>query len=102
MKYAMICNGKVIDVVQSKKTPYFPPTPEGYEIISVQIDEELKVSSGMSYIDGEFIGDYIEENPSDKLTQLDIIEQAVKEKNEEIRQHAIDAYTLELLEGGIL
>lgn len=69
----------------------------------------------IEYIEG-FVGDTWEEiseteieevvpefiKDINKPTQLDIIEQAVKEKNEEIRQHAIDTYTLELLEGGIL
>lgn len=35
-------------------------------------------------------------------TQLDRIETAVNAKNEEIAQAAIDNYTLELMEGGLL
>ena len=40
--------------------------------------------------------------PKPEPTQLDRIEAAVTARNEEIAQAAIDNYTLELMEGGIL
>lgn len=40
--------------------------------------------------------------PEPEPTQLDIIQEAVLKKNEDIAQAAIDTYTLELIEGGIL
>lgn len=40
--------------------------------------------------------------PKPAPTQLDRIESAVNAKNEEIAQAAIDNYTLELMEGGLL
>ena len=43
-----------------------------------------------------------EPQPAPTPTQLDRIEAAVTAKNEEIAQTAIDNYTLELMEGGIL
>ena len=44
--------------------------------------------------------EFIEHIPAP--TQLDRIEAAVNAKNEEIAQNAIDNYTLELMEGGLL
>ena len=40
--------------------------------------------------------------PEPEPSQLDIIQEAVLKKNEDIAQAAIDTYTLELIEGGIL
>lgn len=40
--------------------------------------------------------------PEPEPSQLDRIEEAVTAKNQDIAQAAIDTYTLELIEGGIL
>ena len=42
------------------------------------------------------------EEPSPEPTQLDRIEAAINQKNNDIAMAAIDAYTMELLEGGLL
>ena len=40
--------------------------------------------------------------PEPEPTQLDRIEEAINKSNEQVAQEAIDAYTLELIEGGVL
>lgn len=101
MKYAMVCQNIVIDVIYTNKIPYYPPTPEGYEIVAVELTDEQQVSCGMTYIDNIFGGEY-QPTPEPEPTQLDRIEAAVTAKNQDIAQAAMDTYTLELIEGGIL
>jgi len=75
---------------------------------------EIKADNYIELKDGEVVelgyiwnGETWEEGempaPSDpQPTQLDRIEAAVAKSNEEIAQEARDAYTLELIEGGVI
>ena len=69
----MICQNIVIDVIYTNEIPYYPPTPEGYEIVAVELTDEQQVSSGMTYVDNIFSGEY-QPTPNPKPTQLDRIE----------------------------
>ncbi len=53
---------------------------------------------GKKYEEGKWIDNEILPQP----TQLDRIEEALSIKNEDIANNAVDAYTLELIEKGVL
>lgn len=76
MRYAMIETNdcKVIEIVDSEETPYFPPLPDGTEIQAVECDE--MVYRGLYYIDGEFIEITPESQPEPELSAT---EQAILE-----------------------
>lgn len=75
MKYAMICQNEVIDVIYSNIVPNYPNTNDGYTITAIEISEEQQVSRGMIYENGEFSGEYTPEpTPEPEPTQLDRIE----------------------------
>ena len=60
---------------------------------------------GKKYVDGQWLQlakAEIEEPITPELTQLDRIETAINMKNEEISERAIDTYTKQLLENGLL
>lgn len=104
--YAMILQNRVIDILQNQETePHYPPIPSGDEITAIPCDDTVKLGMIYDSETGEF-SEYMppepEPQPEPAPTQLDRIEAAVTAKNEEIAQNAIDNYTLELMEGGIL
>lgn len=103
MTYAMILQNKVIGVLENQETePYWPPDPAGNPVTAVPCDDT--VTLGMIYDPetGTF-SEYIPPEPErPEPTQLDRIEAAVNASNESIAKSAVDAYTLELIEGGIL
>ena len=55
------------------------------------------------YVDGEWV-DYFPEPIETKIepTQLDRIEEAISRTQEEIKQEAIDNYTIQLMEEGLI
>lgn len=67
----------------------------------IRIDEYDTSLLGMKYNNGIW-----EEVPAEEITvessQLDRIEAALNTSKQEIEQQAIDAYTLELIESGVL
>lgn len=106
MDYAMILQSRVIGILMNQESePNWPPDPAGNPVTAIPCDDT--VTLGMIYDPetGNFSG-YIkpepEPQPEPTPTQLDRIEAAVNAKNEEIAQAAIDNYTLELMEGGLL
>ena len=74
MRYAMILNKKVIDIVYANIAPEYPPTPDGDMVEAVEIGENEKVSLGMMYENGVFSGDYQQKEEKAEPTQLDKIE----------------------------
>lgn len=106
MRYAMILQNRVIGILSNQETePHWPPDPAGNPVTAILCDDTVKLGMMYDPETGEF-SEYIppepEPQPAQEQTQLDRIEAAVTAKNEEIAQTAIDNYTLELMEGGLL
>lgn len=110
MTYAMILQNKVIGVLPNQETePWWPPDVDGNPVIAVPCDDTIKLGMAYDPETGVF-SEYIPEEPEPEPepepvpepTQLDRIEAAVTASNEQIAKAAIDAYTLELLEGGLI
>ena len=104
--YAMILQNRVIDVLKDRETePYYPPDPLGNPVTAIPCGDTVEL--GMTYdaetgTFSEYIPSEPEPTPEPQPTQLDRIEVAAAARNEEIAQTAIDNYTLELMEGGLL
>lgn len=106
MTYAMILQNRVIGVLPNQETePWWPPDPAGNPVTAVPCDDTVTLGMVYDPETGEF-SEYIppepEPEPVPEPTQLDRIEAAVAASNEQIAKAAIDAYTLELLEGGLI
>lgn len=106
MTYAMILQNRVIGVLPNQETePWWPPDPAGNPVTAVPCDDTVTLGMVYDPETGEF-SEYIppepEPEPVPEPTQLDRIEAAVTASNEQIAKAAIDAYTLELLEGGLI
>lgn len=106
MTYAMILQNIVIGVLPNEETePWWPPDPAGNPVTAVPCDDTVTIGMEYDPETGEF-SKYIppepEPEPVPEPTQLDRIEAAVTANNEQIAKAAIDAYTLELLEGGLI
>lgn len=99
MRYAMTLLNRVIDVIESEDLPSWPPDSQGNPVIVLECGEE--VVRGMMYDEASKIFfDYI---PSaDEPTQLDRIEERLNLSYTEAQEQAVDDYTKELLEGGII
>lgn len=104
--YAMILQNRVIDVLQNQfDKPYYPPDPSGNPVIAIQCDDTVEL--GMMYNSetntfSEYIPPEPEPIPEPTPTQLDRIETSLSNTLEEIRAEARDAYTLSLIENGII
>jgi hypothetical protein len=82
--------------------PNWPPYPDGTPVIAIECEDI--VEHGMIY-DPEteiFSKDVPFELITSELTQLDRIETLVSKSQEQIAQEARDAYTLELINSGII
>ncbi|MCI5679661.1 MAG: hypothetical protein MR278_06780 [Bacteroidales bacterium] len=106
MIYAMILQNRVIGILPNQENePHWPPDPAGNLVTAIPCDDTVTIGMMYDPETGEF-PEYIppepEPQPEPIPTQLDRIEAAVNAKNEEIVQAAIDNYTLELMEGGLL
>lgn len=102
----MILQNRVIGVLPNQETePWWPPDPAGNPVTAVPCDDTVTIGMVYDPETGEF-SEYIppepEPEPIPEPTQLDRIEAAVNASNEQIAKTAIDAYTLELLEGGLI
>lgn len=99
MRYAMVLKNRVIDIIESNIIPYYPPDAQGNPVIAFECDETVEV--GMIYNEetGEFT-EYIPPTPTP--SQLDRIEELLNKNYAQAQQDAVDAYTLELLEGGVI
>lgn len=98
-RYAMVLLGNVINIVTSDTPPNYPPDPQGNSVIAVECNSNVEL--GMVYDEEtKTFSEYIP--PAYVPTQLDRIEESLKTSFSEAQQTAIDKYTEELLEGGIL
>ena len=83
MKYAIVCNNLVLEVVESETKPEYPNTEDGKLIIAIELEEGDLVCPGMNYSEGGFSGEYYEQrysspdeqNLNKEKTQLDIIQE---------------------------
>ena len=100
MRYAMICNNGVIEILNNQETiPEWPPTPEGYPVIAVECDETVELGMVYNPETGEF-SEYVPEPVKPIIpepTQLDNIEEsqlvimeAIAEQYEESEARYID------------
>lgn len=87
----MILLNRVIDIVESDYIPRFPPDQEGNTVIAIECDDTVQIGD-------EFKNDVIIGTNIVKPTQLDRIEEAVKQSKQDI----IDNYTMQLIEEGVL
>ena len=97
--YAMILLNEIVDVFDSEAVPIYPPDPQGNPVIAVECDSEITINDIYHSETNTF--EHID-NSVYVPTQLDRIEESLKTSFSEAQQTAIDKYTEELLEGGIL
>lgn len=99
MRYAMVLLNNVIGILEHETPPSWPPDPQGNPVTAVECDSNVEL--GMVYDEEtKTFSEYIP--PAYVPTQLDRIEESLKTSFSEAQQTAIDKYTEELLEGGIL
>ena len=103
MTYAMILQNRVIGILHEQDTePYWPPDPTGNPIKAVLCGDDVVLGWVYEPDTGEF-HEYIPEAKLDpEPTQLDRIEAAISKTQGELVNEAIDTYTIELMEEGIL
>lgn len=99
MIYAMVLKNKVIGVVESETLPEWGNDERGNSVYAVETTEEIELGMVYNEETGLF-SEYVP--PVPQPTQLDRIEEFAKAKNADIAQSAIDNYTMELIEGGLL
>lgn len=98
-RYAMILLERVIGVIEAETPPSWPPDPQGNPVTAVECGKEVEL--GMVYDpDTNSFSDYIP--PAYIPTQLDKIEERLNLSYTEAQEQAVDDYTKELLEGGII
>lgn len=98
-KYAMILLNRVIGVLEAEITPSWPPDPQGNPVTAAECGEDVELGMIYNPETGEF-SEYIP--PAYVPTQLDRIEERLNLSYTEAQEQAVDAYTKELLEGGII
>lgn len=79
--YAMILKGRVIGVLKNQESePKWPPDPEGNPVIAVPCGEDIILGMLYDAETGTFSDPDLEPiQPSPNLTQLDRIEETVKQ-----------------------
>ena len=108
MTYAMILLNSVIGVLESDTPPSWPPDPQGNPVTTVECGEDIElgmigedIELGMIYdTESGTFSEYIP--PAYIPTQLDRIESRLNLSYTEAQNQAVDAYTKELIEGGII
>ena len=99
MRYAMVLKNRVIDVVEQDEAPSWPPDNKGNRVTALKCDENVK--AGMIYnAETNAFSVYI--SPVYVPTAAEQVLAIVTKSKEEVENAAIDAYTLELVEGGLL
>ena len=86
---------KVRNLIFYNENYYFETDVELTQAESVSNEEFAEAIGSVIHVDSS-------EPVESHLTQLDRIESAVLKSQEEIAQEARDAYTLELIEGGVI
>lgn len=99
MRYAMVLKNKVIGILENQtEAPFWPPDNKGNAVIAIECDETVKI--GMIY--DANTGAFSVYKPQAKKSATAQILSIVSKTKEETENAAIDAYTLELMEGGLL
>ena len=96
VRYAIIDSENVL-VGISNLLDVVPEKP-GMILVSPEFDFELRTKKWT----GTDWEDYTDPIPEPQPTQLDRIEEKLSKTQKEIAESAVDAYTLELLESGVL
>ena len=99
MRYAMVLLDRVIGVLESDTPPSWPPDPQGNPVTAVECGEDIELGMIYDTESGTF-SEYIP--PAYIPTQLDRIESRLNLSYTEAQNQAVDAYTKELIEGGII
>lgn len=99
MTYAMILLNNVIGVLESDTPPSWPPDTQGNPVTTVECGEDIELGMIYDTESGTF-SEYIP--PAYIPTQLDRIESRLNLSYTEAQNQAVDAYTKELIEGGII
>ena len=99
MKHAMIMKKRVIGIVEQDDAPNWPSDDKGNKVTAIPCDDTVKIGMVYDAVTNTF-ADYV---PSAKApNQMARIEILLNRSKEEIENAAIDAYTEELIEGGLL
>lgn len=53
-KWAMLIDDIVIDIKESENMPKYPPTPDGKEVMAVEVNYDENVGLGYTYENGKF------------------------------------------------
>ena len=100
MRYAMILKGRVINILENQsEKPSYPPDGKGNIVTAIKCDDTIKI--GMIYdeksgVFGKYVPPVYVPTASERVLAI------VSKSKEEIENAAIDAYTEELIEGGLL
>ena len=105
--FAMICDNRVIEVLYGlEEAPKWPPDALDNPVISVKCSDNATRDWMYNSATGEVFDPRTLSVPDLELpsepTQMDRIESMIAKSQEEIAQEARDAYTLELIEGGVI
>ncbi len=98
MRYAMIVNSRVVDIVVSETLPNYPKTPDGKQVIAVKCGEEVKIGMYYNAVDNTFSIEFPEPEP----TQLDRMEAQLNKSQDELRQEGADMMMSELVKRGLM
>lgn len=100
MRYAMVLKNRVIGIEKDQEsTPKWPPDNKGNKIIAVECDDTIEI--GMIY--NPETSEFSRYVPIPYTpTAAEKVLAIVSKSKEEIENAAIDAYTEELIEGGLL
>lgn len=99
MRYAMVLKNRVIDVLEAQENPpIYPPDKKGNPVTAISCDDTVAVGMLYDSKSGEF-SQYV---PVYVPTVAEQVLDIVSKSKEEIENAAIDAYTEELIEGGLL
>lgn len=98
-RYAMILLERVIGVIEAETPPSWPPDPQGNPVTAVECGKEVELGMVYDPETGAF-SEYVP--PAYVPSQLDRIEALVNTSYTDAQNAAVDAYTEELIEGGIL
>lgn len=98
MRYAMIVNSRVVDIVVSETLPNYPKTPDGKQVIAVKCGEEVKIGMYYNAVDNTFSIEFPEPEP----TMNEKIYEAVSKSQDEVRQEGADMVMEELVKRGLI
>ena len=100
MRYAMICKNRVILILENQPVePKLPPDDKGNAVTAISCDETVEIGMIYDADTGKFSPYKAPKHIPDQLTR---IERMLRTSKTEVENAAIDSYTEELIEGGLL